>query len=220
MTELDDPADRVNGFSGSIRLPPTVPDGIADELYQFLDDRQLPLPYVPPGLGREFIELFGDAFGTRTRPFASMTAYDFRPWISEIYFGDWQPRVRFGWGGHGLNSHAYTYQLVYCGVVIVLQVAGGNVLDSAARTAKVWRSAMHGVKEIAEAAQLSDLAPAHDAVLIVAYSDLRQLGGVQLVTWEHIVDSESMPAAYRWLVEAKDFETITRQAVEYLSRYR
>ncbi len=179
--------ERVVNLSDGHRLPGTMDEDEAESIYRFCDRAGLCLPYVPERMGSDLIQMFDENnFGTHTRPFSPTRLYSFRPVLNDIFDGDWQPKVQFGFSGHGMNSYAFTYVLIADEVAILAQVAGGGIFADQPATAREWKAMMGATRRLHEVATRADIAPAHDAIVLAVWNRLRGGTGMELVTWDGI----------------------------------
>ena len=116
-----------------------------------------------------------------------MEMYYFAPMMRELQWGGWQAKVRYGFAGHGANSYAYSYQLIARQLAITLQIGGSGYYSDDERTLTSWQEAMVEAQALYETARDVTLAPANDAILVVAISDLRGVSRARLRTWDHLV---------------------------------
>jgi hypothetical protein len=98
-------------------------------------DQTLPFPPIPEGLGAQ-IRAFGTyTFGTRPpqRPL-----YDIETFVADAVSGEIDDSVMFGIDGHGMNSWAAHYYLVFKHLALFLQFPwGGAYVDTESARADI-----------------------------------------------------------------------------------
>jgi hypothetical protein len=150
------------------------------EMLSTLGTSGLPVPPVPEELRAELAALGRWHWGTRSDdPMKPMEMYMFQPSLLERLLGDGtRDHVDLCHAGHGANSYALTYGLVYRGLVLLTQVGwGGAYMDNSAqsaRLAEVYRRCLNLI-DLAERHQ-----PAAGRHLVAVESELR---GTALCGW-------------------------------------
>jgi hypothetical protein len=104
-------------------------------LVESFEGQRLPVPPVPLVLRKALRSR--DSWCWATREVSSSDMYLFRPYpVHGVFAGQATDYVAVNHAGHGVNSYAVTYQLVYRGLAIFTQVEWGGVYtdnDAAAR---------------------------------------------------------------------------------------
>ena len=111
------------------------------------------LPKVPASLLNAFHRIADWLYGSRDVDFWDM--YSFSRYPMEAILGEAADYVAIGHVGHGINSYAMTYQLVYGPIACFVQSAWGGVyMDSDAVTA-ITREKLEKCSELVKLAERS-----------------------------------------------------------------
>jgi hypothetical protein len=93
-------------------------------LVESFEAERLPVPPVPSTLRAALRQQ--ESWCWATREVSSTDMYLFRPYpVHGVFAGQATDHVAVNHSGHGVNSYAITYQLVYRGLAIFTQVAWG-----------------------------------------------------------------------------------------------
>ncbi|TPW72895.1 hypothetical protein [Schumannella sp. 10F1B-5-1] len=174
---------------------PTLDDlELAESLIDFCEASGIGFPYIPEASAPELIEMGDNSWGSVHRPYVPGDMYLFRPMLNEIARGDWAPRLRFGHAGHGVNSSAYSYQLVTDGFAMQFQVGGGGALTSREDTAASWNELTTRVRSLHEYVIETGYRCGQDGILVVAVSEMRRTFICDLVTWDDLTSEAPRPS--------------------------
>jgi len=174
-TVLGNPQAQMDDLDG----PSSLDSEIRDEILLALSQDGLEAPYVSAGLARSLKKIDKSNFGSADRSLEPIDLYLFNPATHQILEGNWEPRVQFGFAGHGMNSYAWTYLLVSDGIAVLVQSFRGFANFNATKTQSEWSELMNHIRTLHEQAVESD-AYSPDQLLFVAFSAFR---GVRSWQW-------------------------------------
>lgn len=147
-------------------------DGWTHLVHKF-EHKGLPVPPVPEAL-RPRLRRQGSWCWT-TREVDTREMYLFRPHpLVEVLGPDAPEYVAVSHDGHGLNSYAITYHLVYRGLALFVQVAWGGIYMDADRQAAMLAEAFGRVEALVERVESLTIRP--DRRLVCLHSAMRGTG--------------------------------------------
>jgi hypothetical protein len=163
------------------------------ELSETFAKARLPEPPIPAALRPGLVAL--EPWNFATRPMDAMDMYLFDAYLYEALCADVEPYVAVSHAGHGVNSYALNYHLVYGPLLVFAQGHFGGVYGDAERDraelAELFREC---VDLITAVDRLGDAAEGHPR-LFVAFSPMRQIA----VCAPHPGPVADKQAAIAWL---------------------
>jgi hypothetical protein len=141
------------------------------EAKRLFEDAGLLLPPVPSGLRAKFRRLDEWLYGSRA--VIPLAMYLFEPYLLEAIHSKVPDYVAIGHLGHGINSYAITYQLVYGSIACFTQTAWGGVYgDPDSETAEARRQ----LEKCAQLVELAERSTGLDRRLIVVENPYNEVG--------------------------------------------
>lgn len=166
------------------------------ELSDAFAKARLPEPPIPRTL-RPGLAAFGP-WNFATRPMDAMDMYLFRSYLVEALCADVEPYVAVSHAGHGVNSYALNYHLVYGPLLLFTQAHFGGIYSDPDRDrAEVARQFRECADLITAVDKLGDETPRRIR-LFVAFSPMRH-SAVCAPCPGRMADED---AAYAWLARA------------------
>lgn len=111
----------------------------------------IPLPFVPPVFEPEFRSIAPWTYGTRSSLPSAL--YDISAFVEEAEESPAEEYLLIGHDGHGVNSYAIHYYLVYGPVALFFQVAWGGAYTDREKSAKLISQLFERLKNILELAE-------------------------------------------------------------------
>ncbi len=149
--------------------PNVVPAGF-EAARQLFQTENLPLPYIPATLEPDLREISPWVYGTRAD---TPTLYDFNWFVEEVQTRPVADYVLFGHAGHGINSWAMHYFLVWGGLALFIQSAWGGAYMDKAESTQTYTTRLAQSEMLFQAVQKAHQQEhlPYSARLIVAVSD-------------------------------------------------
>lgn len=170
--------------------------GDMQELFEVLAEARLPEPPIPDALRPGFTALEPRNFATR--PMDAMDMYLFDAYLIEALCADVEPYVAVSHAGHGVNSYALNYHLVYGPLLLFTQGHFGGIYGDAERDRAELAEQFRECADLIAAVDRLGGAAARHPRLFVAFSPMRRIA----VCAPHPGRVEDKDAAYTWLAGA------------------
>lgn len=133
---------------------------------QFLAESGVPLPKIPEALAARLEQQGKGLFSTREE---TVDPYVLPPYVEEFVQGTAEDYVLICHSGHGINSYAVQYYLVYAGLGLFIHIGlGGVYMDNEVQTREIRESFALADRLVALVEQSIKIGPEHRLTVVAA----------------------------------------------------